>query len=434
MRFHNYLFFIKKRMRANKKINIVGILISIICFFVFYFSISFPWLYHKAYDDVDRLLPTGLKQSAVLMLEREFAGNQADNELILELLNLDSVAGIASCGSFLVTPEFYYDDTSLKEKFIAISRAGRHNFFDEKIVTMSEPGIECTAISSATIGYYDIDLYKGSLEAVSGDETIIYLGYNYKDIPIGTVLWSSDTEGNIVEQRVAGILEKGSEIIDSHSCASNYGLKVDYSINLDNMMLSVWKYDDRTPIRFSNGILISFALDTDYDQGMKEVTQIGDKYGVIINAASLEGKIRNELSSYDIILQLLSSISPLLFVVMVIIMLCIQLMTTLLRKNELGVWLANGFERRMVLKLLIFEVGIKLLFSSLISGLLFDLYLKHQVVFSESTERSKFFDLYLFAPSCGAVVVVIASVLMGISSYKFICRKKMPEIINDSRW
>lgn len=432
MSLNSYLFFIKKRFISLIKINIMCIIISVICFVLLGFSLVFPWLYHKAYSDVDRLLPTGLNN--VLVLDHTMAKDvYTENSFMLDLKASDKIQSIGASGTYYVSPEFYYENQSIKEKVLEIRRKGLDNFRTEGYPDMQNMGIECIAISSATLDFYNLKLYKGSFESVSNDNTVLYLGYNYKDIPIGTVLKNVDYQGNIHDQVVAGILEKNTEIIDGHACANSYAMNVNYAINLDNMVLSVQEYSNDFMINMSGPVLVSLSKEISYEEGVEEASRIAEKYGIIINPAPLEGKMHIMLSEFDILLELTSSINPVLLIITVIILISSHLLSIIYRKRELGVWLSNGFGLKQVKKIILFETMIKLAGSAVVSGIFLSIYMKKQLQLVESAEYRMFFDVYIFIPLCVLFIAIGLSFIIYIVVNIYMSGRSIPELINTSK-
>ena len=432
MRISSYLFFLKKRFVSLKKIHIMSTAVSVICFVLLGFSIVFPWLYHKAYRDVDRLLPTGL-DSAVVIDHTTSGDISTENAFILDMKASETINSVGSSGTYLVFPEFYYENNSIKDRVLEISKNGLDNFRTNQNAGMQEPGIECIAVSGATLDFYNINLYKGSFDSVSSDNTVIFLGYNYRDIPLGTVLRNTDYLGNVKDQVVVGILEKNTEIIDVHACANSYAMNVNYSINLDNMILAVQEYSDDFHINMSGPLVVSLAEEISYEEGVSEIRRIGDKYGKIINPAPLEGKMHVMLSEFDILLDLTSSITPVLVGITIIILISSHLLILIYRNRELAVWLSNGLTNKQVHKIVLFETILKMVSSAIISGILLSIFMKKQLQLVESVEHRMLFDVYLFTPLClVASAFIISFVIYGVVKI-YLSGRSITQLINLSK-
>ena len=436
MSINNYIFFISKRSNTNRFLKILFYTIIIVCFSLFSFTITFFWLFHRAYKDIDSLLPTGIENAAVIEYTG-VTGIPMDNSFLLKVIGDEDVRGIASMGTYFVNPNFYYDGKYIGDEVVSLSNKGLHNFIvDENIMSVTT-GIECLSISSATIDFFELNLYKGSFKNIDSNSTTIYLGYNYKDIPIGTVLKTYDYYGNELEFKVAGILKKNCSIIDSQSCANSYTMQVNFKINLDNMMLSVEHYDDKSPINRSGPFIVSFNEGVSYEEGIKKIYDIADSFidvnKIIIMPAPLEEKVQHQLSEYDILLNLSYSLLPVSFFITFIIVLSVQLILVFIRKEEIGVWLSNGLTRKNILWILFFENLFKFFAASIITSIIFCIYIKNQLMLSEAVEHFMFFDIYIFAPLCLIVISFLLSGLISLISYHNICSKSLPDIIK-STW
>nr|MDE6606808.1 hypothetical protein [Lachnospiraceae bacterium] len=83
-----------------------------------------------------------------------------------------------------------------------------------------------------------LELYRGSAQK-AGTNTgyLMYLGYNFKDIPVGTVFVDEEYGISYV---VEGILQKNTSIVDEQALLRNLGgLKLGCSIEMDNMLLVI---------------------------------------------------------------------------------------------------------------------------------------------------------------------------------------------------
>jgi len=94
--------------------------------------------------------------------------------------------------------------------------------------------IQMVVMNSELFDMEKIDLIEGekSTENQSGRYQV-FLGYNFREVPIGTVF-----KDEYFECEVAGIMEKGTYVTDPHLISWNLGgLTLAYKVNMDNMIL-----------------------------------------------------------------------------------------------------------------------------------------------------------------------------------------------------
>ena len=97
MRLNNYIYFIKKRNYSNIKMHIISYIIAIICFGLLCFILSFPWIFNRAYRDIDRLLPTGIDKCVIIDIKSTISDNnivsksEEGKKFIFDLLQSDEI-------------------------------------------------------------------------------------------------------------------------------------------------------------------------------------------------------------------------------------------------------------------------------------------------------------------------------------------------------
>lgn len=442
MKLSSYSFFIKKRNHSNIRMHVISYLITLICFGLLCFIISFPWIFNRAYRDVDRLLPTGLDNCAVidfkstLSNEKIVSATEEGRAFIVQLLDSEEIFGIGDYIEAGVEFNLSYDGTDYSTTMFETSRVNEHNILRGDL----PPGMnlyDTVAFSYHFKDFYNFDLYKGDFdiqEELENGDYILYLGYNFRDIPIG----ACETKYNPsfkrdITYRVAGIIDKGEEILNVKAAATNFMFDASYGYNLDNMIIMVLgKTSENDVISLYGTLPVSFAEGTSFEDGISKIKEIADKNGITVSVQSMRNKLQVQLSQYDDILNAVALVSPISFLVTAMILLTVQLLFSVMRNDEIGVWLSNGMTRKEVFLLLLLDNMKKLVLSAIIGAVASDLFLCRMLNLTGSENFRIFGDVYIYGPLCAIGLAVITALVISILSYLFICGKSLPDIIKNA--
>ncbi|MBR4344966.1 MAG: ABC transporter permease [Lachnospiraceae bacterium] len=446
MRFKNHLFFIRKRIHTGLKISILGMIISILGFSLLIVEISIPRVITRAYRDLDSLLPFGLDGAAYIYAASELKGDTAEwdgfSECIKELCSVEGIMSAGVVSRCFLDLNLEYEGVSYRDRMLEIRHSGMNNYMSKEDVSafpeevnsmyrdMIESNLECVKMDKYSAGFSDFRLYKGedNLENYfDRGECVLYLGYNYRDIPIGAGMNVQTVRGDTVYFRVAGILEKGSEMIDPDTI-NQYAIDTCYSINLDNMVILIDK-DCRVS---TPGWLILYDDSISFERLSTVCKDIGKRNSVILKLSSLKGKVEEQLSDFDILLAIIDLVYPIAFFVSLMMILTVQLLTAIIRNDEIGVWLSNGMIRFDIFKILLLENLMKMVPAVLAGGVLSGLYLNNKAGLKSGQQYTMFFDMYIYGPICTMIIAIILALLMTTVSYNYIRRRSLPDIIKNT--
>ena len=442
MKLSNYAYFIKKRNHSSIRMHIISYIITIICFGLLCFIISFPWIFNRAYRDVDKLLPTGLDNCAVidfkstLSNEKIVSATEEGRAFIVQLLDSEEIFGIGDYVEAGVEFNLSYDGTDYSTTMFETSRMNEHNILRGDL----PPGMnlyDTVAFSYHFMDFYNFDLYKGDYniqDSLENGENILYLGYNFRDIPIGAYETKyNPSHKRDITYRVAGIIDKGEEILNVKAAATNFMFDASYGYNLDNMVILILgKTSEEDPISLYGTLPVSFTEGTPFDDGISKIKEVAEKNGITVSAQSLRNKLQVQLSQYDDILNAVALVSPISYLVTAMILLTVQLLFTVMRNDEVGVWLSNGMTRKEVYILLFLDNMKKLVFSSVIGAVASDLFLCRMLNLTGSENFRIFRDIYIYGPLCVVGLAVVTALVLSVLSYLFICGKSLPDIIKNS--
>jgi len=423
MTISNYLFFIKKRLLSTK-MNLCSIFVSSIGLFLFIIAIVIPSILTHGRKSILTCLDGNEDSYAVVELDSEAFFNQRKS-LLKQIMESDRICsfGSWSYGVFdLASAEFagnqYAElmlelhDSELKE----FEKKGGH-------------GLQCVYMNASAIKYNGIHLLNGKADVDQYlDHDLILLGYNYRDIPIGTII--KNNKGRVFE--VVGILEKGTSIINSPSIFQDTDdLKLDYTTHMDNMILCLY------PDLMNRGItsianFVSFSDGYSYEDGKSELERIADIMGVKLTVERLMDRVDEVMLRTDWIYDKIIAAMIIFAVLSFVIILSVQLLVTLNRKTELGVLAANGIGHRGILKLIILENSIKMLMAYLAAYGAYIVVLKFGNI-QKSTLYHLSGPLFVITGLSALLFCVFMIILISLITWFYIRRMSLTALINGNQ-
>lgn len=274
----------------------------------------------------------------------------------------------------------------------------------------------------------DLELYRGNSEQVGNNhESLIYLGYNFRDIPVGTV-FADEVSGNrcVVE----GVLQKNTSIVDAQDLLmGSVGLELSYSVAMDNMVLVIPPCSDNY---LSVAFFFKCSDGSTYEEAAGRIKSIAEQYGIGAETGTLQDRVDTVLSGVDWLISAIAKLSVLLSFSSFVMMLTTQLLTILSRKDELGVWLISGIDRKKVFRILLGENMIKMLLSSALSYGIVLLFFK--VLSSHPSESSAAvyglrYIIWGIAPAFLLLSAGLMALLCSVIPIAYIMKKSIPDIV-----
>lgn len=160
---------------------------------------------------------------------------------------------------------------------------------------------------------------------------------------------------------VAGFFEEGSKYLQSGFGATVDPQALDYSVELDSMVVLV-EY-----IPGTNNMIFNVEDKTGMNDAVKELKSIAETYGLEIVVQSIDDII--EERNVDILL-MRSYLQRVLWLVLfcsVVLMSCLQMNNVISNKRSYGVYYAMGFSKNNILGMLLAEAFIKTLTAFAVS-------------------------------------------------------------------
>lgn len=290
-------------------------------------------------------------------------------------------------------------------------------------------GFEFLSISMELTNLCQVEFPQYDMPQTDGDESYkMYLGSNFKDIPVGTVYNCVLSDGYTISYVVAGILQEGARWIGEDIIYENEPMQLDYTYSLDNMAVVI---QDGC---MSNTWIYTRADEANSDDVREKITAVADKYGIDLDFADLEKFFEKKESNNMTVKSNIENFFRFYTIAVIAIMLCIQLSNMISRSREYGIMYANGMGTRDLLCITVLENILKILlgFVLTIGALKFEMH-THYASLGEYWESMA--NKILMECALGKIffVMLILLVVISVIPVYMICRMKTVELIGGNR-
>lgn len=269
---------------------------------------------------------------------------------------LEEVQAFGAYGCYGLSGLIAEGNTDYWGRMLEISNSGEKEFADEDSSVVQE-----VSMNKELFEMENIRLLEGDTDGYQKNECLIYLGYNFREIPVGTKFTSNTSSVRYV---VAGIMEQGSRITDPDVLTiNNDGLTLSYDVKLDNMILTLLPEGELYTVRN----LFCAADGYTYKEAATALKKLGHKMGISMRTCPLMARLDTVFTQNDIIRSRINGIVSISCILLFMLCTTIQLLNTYTKRWELGVWLANGVSRREMFEILWLENFIKVVTGVLVA-------------------------------------------------------------------
>lgn len=147
---------------------------------------------------------------------------------------------------------------------------------------------KCMTLTQEAFDIINYNLYNGidphELSIEDSYTQYVYLGYNYRDIPLGTIYEKQTPAGIVFRVIIAGVLEKNQRILNCIDYAFFDSTTMSNYINTDDIMLIVSKDVSGFPLFFD------VNNEYTYSDAKEKIICISEKYGYPITISSIGEK------------------------------------------------------------------------------------------------------------------------------------------------
>lgn len=423
MTFQDYCRLVRKRLYSSKGMLYFNIFLTVIALFFIGFSIMVPQVMSHGRRTIEKSLAGDIEKYGVMSNSVDIYENENEQEYfrcLVEAEEIESVgmwqySGIGGLKTENSSRDYWADILKIHNETMKTFDAENTDY------------VQAVVMPSQTMEINRFDLLGGELESeIFDDYILIYLGYAFRDIPIGTVFSSGEGEEKI-SYVVAGIFEKDTTILDWQTLMmGSNSFQFSYGISLDNMILLRIRECDRGYLYLYN--FFSCADGYTYEDAEKRVKEISEELGITVETDRLSNRVESVMGVTDWLVSEIERIAGLLFFSSVIILLSSQLLSLLRRKEELGVWISCGIEKRQIMRVLLLENGIKLLLSAGIVIGIFALFWK-SMRFDESVYHELRYVIYYNLDISILLVALGMTVLVSLVPIRYIYKKPLCALV-----
>ena len=408
----NYFYYVRKRMFYKPSLLLFSVIVMALGLTLFgYVSMFFMFL--KNYEkEAYKYIRQDKDQCGVV----KFSLDERDEVIKVyeELVEGEEIESIGAWYfSYLSSLKTKNSEEDIWKKMLEISNQHVHILESDDSNADYSKEIDVVLMPSQAFLFNNYKLSKGSKDTVKKTEkNLIYLGYNYRDIPIGTILYDEEAKE---EYEVAGVLEKNTYLLDEWTLLANWpGVQLSCINPIDNFFLVVPAYNSRKNIKHSLAFF-SVSDQCSFQEGVKKIQDTFKKHGLGVNVGTYEARVETITSDAAWIHQSLLKISIVIISVAYMIMVVAQLLISSLKQKELGVWILSGLSRKKIWGILFGENFIKSLIAGIVAFLIQQLLLKDFLFGEENVTLMKRMR-YVYLGQFGIFLLVVCFLLAAVIS------------------
>ncbi len=402
------LHFAEKRIKSSRKMGIFAVIIIVIGFILLYSSV----ILFEGLKFGEKAVENSLDASVSACGIMEFQGDsdvEKWDDFFKQIYALDEIKAIGSYDCYGIGGLSAEGNTDYWGRMLEIQNSGNLEFEDGDPSSIQE-----VVMNKELLGMEKIDLIAGEKNIASEPGKYpVFLGYNYREIPVGTVFKDDNFRYEVV-----GIMEKGTYVTDPHLLTWNIGgLTMAYKVNLDNMILML------LPEGTVQGVRNVFCVNDGYtyENAVFAMKEIGDEWGLKVDAGTLQARLDTVFSENKKFKIRIDGIAVIICISVYVICITVQILGIYMKRNELGIWLANGMSRKDVFTILWLEnfikvitgVGIAVILEGILMRLLF---WNNGSVFREIASMmyaKPLLEIMIFAVLLICVISIIPIIIIG---------------------
>ncbi|MCM1101354.1 MAG: FtsX-like permease family protein [Clostridium sp.] len=352
-----YFFCVKKRLFSNKWMMFLNIMVSSLAMAFLCLAVTIPQILHHGENSIKRSLAKDLSMYGVIRNGDNAINNENISNYIQDIYDSPEVEGIGTWDySAFEDMTTVNSETDYWKEIREIQSSHIKEFGQDS-------NVQFVYMLGQAFPINDPELCRGSAEQVgTNDGWLLYLGYNFRDIPVGTV-FANEPYG--ISYTVAGILRENASIMDQQAILWNLEvLRFNYSIAADNMLVVI------PPCSTNYHSMDYFFVCADgytYEEAVARIMRVAEQYDIQTETGRLDRRLDTVLSYADGMLNIISGLAGLLAFASLVMLLTAQLLTALFRKDELGVWRMLGMSRKKIFGILLGENVIKMLVAAILS-------------------------------------------------------------------
>lgn len=347
------------KIRFQKKS--VALIIVLMCMSLMFMGeiLLYRSIYAYSENSCQKILAKSIDGTGLIYVNDGMYTSEEANEFLHEAEKSEIISSIGSCADDLRT-----------DKLPALAKMQKELLHEEEL------GLHWIFMNRAVIGLCDLRFQEEKEikpEQWGTDNWFgLYLGSNFKNIPIGTCYTATISADQEYVYEVVGILEEGERFVTNSllSGSSTGGDFHPYRI-LDSYVICI--ADVPPPSGYWG-----YSVEDGYtlEQGEDFLKALAKKYGMSLDFSNLRANFTYDKLKNEQMIDIFSEIFYLTFFVAIIINLCIFLVAFLNNVNEYGIFYAMGISKHELQWILAIENVMKCVFSFFLSWGIFYTWIK----------------------------------------------------------
>lgn len=233
--------------------------------------------------------------------------------------------------------------------------------------------LECYYMESGLLNLCNTTLLDGAIIEDTSDYDDnwngLYLGYEYKEIPIGTKYEYVLSDGTVETFEVLGIFDKSSRWVNDKIFSPSSMAATKLYMDLDYAVIMI---TDKTMPSYT-GI---FSSDN-YMKAKEALTNLADKYGLSLQVSNFEKQLEEGTRQSGTFQNLLIRIFLLLAMSVIVCECSFQIVSIWRNSYQYGILVSLGSKMKDIISIVIVGEVIKYLISFLLSALLSFVFIKY---------------------------------------------------------
>lgn len=355
MNLYHKLHYANKRRLNNFKMGVFAVILIAAGLVMLYSSVILSEGLNYGKNAVRNSLSVPVTSCGLMKYQDDLEPWEKCNEFVSRIYALDEIKafGTYSCNGMWGLTDV--EDTDYWKRILEIQHSGELEFEDDNTAVL-----QIVMMNSELFDMEKFDLIAG--EKIQPDKSgryRLFLGYNFREIPVGT-----EFKDDYYQYEVAGIMKKGTYVMEPELLTWNLGgLKVAHKIRMDNMVLMLM------PEKETLSVLNLFCVNDGYtyEDAVTAMEKVADEWGIIIDTGTLQDRLDYVFLENKKLESRINMIALIIGISVFMICVTIQLLNIYIKRNEMGIWLANGMTRKEIFEIIWLENFIKVMMGGVIA-------------------------------------------------------------------
>lgn len=326
----NSLIFAMDSISTHFRKFVLSVLLVFVCSLLVMFALMAYHGQNLVYESCDRVLTRGVKNTGIIQLVEDDFFNDGIQKYLERLSRRKEIQVIGDCSEDI--------ETAPALETLWNIQAGNYGSEDmEGYIT----GLHIEDVSKNASELCNMKLSSGTpVDELSFDDKdiyYIYLGYGFRDIPVGTKYQVEN-----VTYQVAGIIAPNQSWIKEE-------LLMEFSSEVGNAAHSsdymVFKIRNQEP-PLMDYLWISSADGYSIDEALAVADQLAEQSNIDIHYSSLQERYEVSQTRNIILLKYLSQIIRIVGITAILMLISLQIVFILNNRREYGIMYAIGFSKR----------------------------------------------------------------------------------------